>query len=82
MHRLTEKEIIAAIKIMFMLTKRKEPWTKIIQKDIAKGIGCSQAATSQICRRLIHCGIIAKDPEIGIISGRRAQKYLSIWGVI
>ena len=33
MHRLTEKKIIAAIKIMFMLTKRKEPWTKITQKE-------------------------------------------------
>lgn len=82
MHRLTEIQIIAAIKIMFLLTKRKEPWTKITQKDVAKGIGYSQAQTSQICKRLMYCGVIAKDPEIGIVSGRRAQKYLTIWGVI
>jgi DNA-binding IclR family transcriptional regulator len=82
MHRLTEIQIIAAIKIMFLLTKRKEPWDKITQKDVAKGIGYSQAQTSQICKRLTHCGIIARDPEIGIVSGRRAQKYLTIWGVI
>lgn len=76
MHRLTQRQVKAAILVLKALEKSEKQ--KLILKDLSNETGMTSSTLSHYLKTLDHVGIVEKHRQ-GVSIGPKAQKYMIAW---
>ena len=78
MHRLTQRQVKAAILVLKALEKSSEEKSRLTLKDLSNETGMTSSTLSHYLKTLDHVGIVEKHKQ-GVSIGPKAQKYMIAW---